>query len=168
MSKTHLLLNAGIIGSSTAYLTVIEFDGTDKPSKFFDIAEFSEDYDDETIDTSLKTDFTYFSEIKEKFTATGDVLDDYYAIKALVEEHCYQNNKAFLYEVDCTEIAKHLNQKHNSNLDMYDCLESKHIKEFVKDNFTLATLRENLEERRAQQMKKSPFGQVLLQMEAKK
>jgi hypothetical protein len=153
MKKSHLLLNANILGLNTAILCVVEYnDSNFNPINVYEISRYDE------LEDNLSTSFNLFPNLKEQSHLSTDSFDKFLEIENWMEELNYQHNKATRIEICGYEISKYLKDKHSSNIDSLD-INHDELLVFIKECFHKEYVLEDSYRKIAHQ---SPFAKIAL------
>lgn len=152
MNKSHLLLNANILGLNTAVLCVVEYDVGFYPCNIYEVARYDEDND------LLITNFDTFKNLNRESYISDDSFDRFLEVESWMEKLNYQNNKASRVEICGSEISNHLKEKHNTVVDSLE-VEHRELLKFINECFHKEYI---LESKYRKEAKTSIFAQLAL------
>lgn len=166
MSLSHLIIDFSFYGSFTGLVSVVEFeDNKQKPNRFINLFSAFEDFDNGNDSASILEDARLFN--LEPLTTTENALDlEMSWINDFVEKHGNGSN-VFNFEIHHVDVEKHIKNKYKEdsniqNLDEYDFIEIKYLKEYIEDWFTLEEYKIEMNRLHYQKNKNNPFAQILL------
>lgn len=153
MKKSHLLLNANILGLNTAILCVVEYiDSNFNPINVYEVCRYDE------LEDNLSVTFDLFPNLNKQSHTTSDNFDKFLEIEKWMEELNYQNNKTTRIEICGYEISKHLKDKHAIHIDSLD-VNHDELLTFILECFHKEYV---LEDNYRKMAHKSPFAQIAL------
>ena len=135
--KSHLLLNASILGLNTSIFCVVEYDENHHaPINVYVISKYDE------INNTLETDFSLFKNLYKKKFISEDPFDKLQEIKKRMEVLNYKGYKTSEVEIDGYEISKYLKKEKNIDIDYLE-VDLKELEIFIRDCFYKDYLKEN-------------------------
>lgn len=127
-AKTHLVINANILGLNTAALCVVEYTGDDVfPTDIYPIARYDEM---ENTFIAIAKEFPSVADIE--FTS-DEPFDRFLEIEKHIRDNHYHNDISHV-EICGTLISKHLLEKYNENVDYLE-VELEELERYIKDCF---------------------------------
>jgi len=127
--KSHLLVNANILGINSSILCVIEYiDDHILPEQVYFIASYDE------FTEELVTDFSLFPNLSNNQYTSIDPFDKFIEIDSVMSTLNYDSIESTKVEICGSDIAKLTNRLNNTDVDYLD-VELEHLLEFIKHEF---------------------------------
>lgn len=154
MSKSHLLLNANILGLGTSVLCVVEYiENKHAPNDVFFIAEYDE------IEDTLQYDFSLFENLNQQKFISETPFNKLLEIQSWMEKINYGGNKTQNAEICGYEISQHFKKKYDKEIDSLTDVDIPELKAFIKDCF----YKDYLQELHYRALPKNPWSEALLE-----